>query len=53
MALKPKSVGSVVKVMMLTSIAGVGFSHKIGEVVEVEADFASQLIKAGYAKEVK
>ena len=50
---KAKTTDGMVKVKILTSLAGNGFSFKVNDVVEVESDFASQLINAGYAEEVK
>ena len=42
----------VVKVKILTSLAGIDFSYKVGEIVELDIDFATQLINAGYAEKV-
>ena len=50
---KAKTTDGMVKVKFLISMAGVGFSYTINEIVEVESDFASQLINAGYAEKVE
>jgi hypothetical protein len=47
---KAKSDNGLVRVKILTSLSGVGFSYKIGELVEIEKSFADELIKVGFAE---
>ena len=49
---KAKS-SELVRVKILTSFSGVGFSYAVGEIVELEADVAQSVIDAGYGEEVK
>jgi hypothetical protein len=47
---KAKSENGLVRVKILTSLSGVGFSFKLGEIAEIEKSFADELIKVGYAE---
>ena len=40
-------------IKILTSCSGLDFSYAEGETVDVKAEIAKDLIKAGYAEEVK
>lgn len=41
------------KIQILTSCAGLDFSFAVGESAEVRAELGRDLIKAGYAEEIK
>lgn len=41
------------KIQILVSCAGVDFAYTEGEVTEVSTELAKDLIKAGYAQEIK
>ena len=41
------------KIMILTSCSGLEFSFAEGDIVETTAEIGKDLIKAGYAEEVK
>lgn len=41
------------KIQILVSCAGVDFAYTKGEVCEVSAEIGKDLVKAGYAEEVK
>ena len=41
------------KIQILVSCAGLDFSFAVGETAEVSAELGKDLIKAGYAEEVK
>ena len=41
------------KIKILTSCSGLDFSYAEGEKVDAKADIAKDLIKAGYAEEIK
>ena len=41
------------KIQILVSCAGIDFSFAAGEITEVSTELAKDLIKAGYAEEVK
>lgn len=41
------------KIKILTSCAGLDFSFSAGEIVEADSKTAKDLIRAGYAEEVK
>ena len=40
-------------IRILTSCSGLDFSYAEGETVDAKADIAKDLIKAGYAEEIK
>lgn len=44
---------NMMRVEILSSVAGNGFSYKKGDVVELDIAMAEDFIRAGYAKEVK
>ena len=41
------------KIQILVSCAGLDFSFAVGEIAEVSAELGKDLIKAGYAEELK
>lgn len=41
------------KIQILVSCAGVDFAYTEGETVEVNTDIGKDLVKAGYAEEIK
>lgn len=41
------------KIQILVSCAGVDFAYTKGEVCEVSAEIGKDLVKAGYAEEIK
>lgn len=41
------------KIQILVSCAGIDFAYTEGEVTEVSTELAKDLIKAGYAQEIK
>ncbi len=41
------------KIQILVSCAGLDFSFAVGETAEVSAEIGKDLIKAGYAEEIK
>ncbi|MGM9938019.1 MAG: hypothetical protein ACI38A_11805 [Candidatus Ornithomonoglobus sp.] len=41
------------KIKILTSCSGLDFSYAEGDIVEVKTEIGKDLIKAGYAEEIK